>query len=193
MRKQNNFNVPNLLSASRILAVPFITYGIFTQNRSLFIILLSVNLITDVLDGWIARTFRLQTEFGARLDSLADLGTYIMAFAGMIVLEWDFVSEKAVEFLLLIGLYFAGVIVCLARFRRTPSLHLYSSKITGYLQGIFIFSLFVVGYSSVYFYLMLIVSYLAYLEELVIVSTMPELRSNVKGIYFMLKEREAIR
>ncbi|WP_371412031.1 CDP-alcohol phosphatidyltransferase family protein [Sphingobacterium sp. HMA12] len=32
----------------------------------------------------IARLFKLQTEFGAKLDSVADIGTYLMAFMGMI-------------------------------------------------------------------------------------------------------------
>ena len=84
---ENRFNVPNALSAYRLLALPFILYALFTTDRNLFILLISVNLITDILDGLIARLFNLQTEFGAKLDSVADIGTYLMAFLGMITLE----------------------------------------------------------------------------------------------------------
>jgi cardiolipin synthase (CMP-forming) len=192
MSNERKLNVPNVLSAYRILALPFIVWTIVAGDKQGYILLLSVNLITDILDGLIARTFKLETEFGARLDSLADIGTYAMAFAGMLVLETAFVKEYRFAFFILMGLYVLVQIIALMRFKRTTSFHLYSSKVVGYVQGIFMFTYFVFGFTPWYFYLMLIVSYLAYLEALLIVSTIPQLRSNVKGIYFMWKEHKRI-
>lgn len=192
MKTEKKFNIPNFLSAYRLAALPFIVYTIIQGDKQLYITLLSVNLITDILDGLIARTFKLETEFGARLDSFADIGTYLMAFMGMIILEHDFVKKYAVAFILMIGLYITPQIISLIRFKRTTSLHLYSSKVTGYLQGIFIFSYFNWGYADWYFYLMLSCSYIAYTEALIILICIPQLRSNVKGIYFMFKQFKAI-
>jgi len=185
-------NIPNLLSAYRLLALPFIAWAIWKGDRQLYIVLMSVNLITDILDGFIARRFNLQTELGARLDSTADLGTYVMAFAGFIVLEKEFVQEMRWPFFLLLGCYALPQLLSFLRFKRNTSFHLYSSKVTGYLQGIFIFTYFVFGFSPWYFWLMWTVSLLAYFEGLVIVSLIPQLRSNVKGIYWMLKEKGRI-
>ena len=182
-----------MLSAYRIAALPFITYTIIKGDKDLYIQLLSINLITDILDGFIARSFKLDTEFGARLDSLADIGTYLMAFSGMIFLETDFVCQYKTAFLLLMILYITPQVISLIRFRRTTSLHLYSSKITGYVQGIFICCYFHFGYSNWYFYLMLGCSYIAYSEALIILILIPQLRSNVRGIYFMLKEFNKIK
>jgi len=187
--KENIWNVPNALSAYRILALPFIIYVIVSADKNLFIILLSINLITDILDGLIARLFKLQTELGARLDSLADIGTYIMAFTGMIVLEQDFMQEYKVEFMFLIGLWLLPQLLALLRFRRFPSFHLWSNKATGYVQGIFIFTFFVFGFWEPYFYFMLVFSCLAYLEELILVLLLPQLRSNLKSIYFVLRHQ----
>ncbi|EFK59943.1 CDP-alcohol phosphatidyltransferase family protein [Sphingobacterium spiritivorum] len=184
-KKENIWNVPNALSIYRILALPFIIYAIYVGDKPLFITLLSINLITDILDGLIARVFRLQTEFGARLDSLADIGTYIMAFAGMIMLEKSFVMEHRIEFSLLIGMWLLPQLVSLIRFRRFPSFHLWSYKVTGYVQGIFIFTFFIFGVSTIYFYIMLVISLLAYMEELLLVSILPKLRSNVKSSLFV--------
>ncbi len=192
MQKEKILNVPNALSVYRILGLPFIIWSIAEGNKSLYITLLSINLITDILDGLIARTFHLETELGARLDSFADIGTYVMAFSGMIVLEKSFVSEHATVFLFIIGMYALPQIISLIRFRRPTSFHLYSSKTLGYIQGIFIFTYFVFGYSAWYFYFMAIASYLVYSEALIIVLLIPKLRSNVKGIYFMLKEYKKI-
>jgi cardiolipin synthase (CMP-forming) len=192
MQKEKVINVPNALSVYRILALPFIIWAIVDGNKTLYITLLSINLITDILDGLIARTFKLETELGARLDSFADIGTYIMAFAGMIVLEKEFVSEHSLEFIIVIGLYALPQLISLVRFRRPTSFHLYSSKSLGYIQGIFIFTYFVFGYYPWYFYFMIVSSCVVYLEALIIICTIPSLRSNVKGIYFMMKEHKRI-
>lgn len=192
MKKEKVINVPNALSIYRIIALPFIVWSIVDGNKSIYITLLSINLITDILDGWIARTFHLETELGARLDSFADIGTYLMAFSGMIILEGSFVNEHALAFSFVIGMYALPQIISLIRFRRPTSFHLYSSKTLGYIQGIFIFTYFVFGYTPWYFYFMVIASCVVYAEALVIVLSIPALRSNVKGIYFMLKENKKI-
>lgn len=192
MKKEKVINVPNALSIYRIVALPFIVWSIVDGNKSIYITLLSINLITDILDGWIARAFHLETELGARLDSFADIGTYIMAFSGMIILEGPFVNEHALAFSFVIGMYALPQIISLIRFRRPTSFHLYSSKTLGYIQGIFIFTYFVFGYTPWYFYFMVTASCVVYAEALVIVLSIPALRSNVKGIYFMLKENKKI-
>lgn len=190
-RSENIFNVPNALSAYRLLAFPVILWSILQLHRDLFVILLCVNLITDILDGLIARLFKLETEFGARLDSIADAGTFILALAGMLVFEYDFVSAHSLWFILLALLYAAGITLSLIRFGRMPSLHLYSFKISGYLQGIFLFTYFVFGYNAPYFGFMMLWSYLAFAEELYILGTIPELRSNLRGVYFMYRKKQS--
>lgn len=190
-QKENRLNVPNALSAYRLLALPFIIYSILTSNRDLFILLISVNLITDILDGLIARVFNLQTEFGAKLDSIADIGTYLMACIGMITLEKSFVTAYKIEFIILIVSWFIPQLCSLLKFRRFPSFHLWSYKITGYLQGIFIFSYFVFGFHELYFYFMLILSCFAYLEELTLVLILPKLSSNLKSIFLLERTKLA--
>ena len=180
-------NIPNFLSGYRILALPFLAWSIWMSNDKLFILLLSINLVSDILDGLIARSFKLETEFGAKLDSIADIGTYVMAFAGMFVLHPEFVSDHRFEFILILVLYLIPQIISLVKFRRSPSLHLYSNKITGYIQGIFIFTFFNFGYWAPYFYFMIVLSCLAYLEELACVLFLRKLRSNVKTFYHVLK------
>lgn len=185
-------NIPNLLSAYRLLSFPVLVWMIFTGNDAVFILLLSISLVTDILDGLIARLFRLQTEFGAKLDSAADITTYIAAFTGMIVLKWDFVASKDWEFISLLAMWVLPYLICFIRFKRTPHFHLYSTKIAGYLQGIFIFTFFNWGNADWFFWTMWSVSMLAFAEELVAVSFVPELRSNAKGIFFMLREKGRI-
>jgi len=188
MKKENIYNLPNLLSFYRIVAFPVLLYLVFTGNEKLFSILLCVNLITDILDGLIARSFKLQTSFGARLDSLADLGTYILAFCGIIMFKWQEISHDSILIWVFLGIWLFSLLVSFIKFGKYPSLHLYSCKIGGYLQGIFFFILFFSGYHAWLFILALSWGSISYLEETIILLMLPEMRSNSKGLYWVLRK-----
>jgi len=182
------WNLPNILSAYRLAVVPVILWAIATGRRDAFFVLICVSLVTDILDGWIARHFHLETEFGARLDTLADDATYLTAFLGFVVLDQDFVWTHRVAFGLLLLSKLAPIGVSLLRFGRTTSLHLYSSKATGYVQGFFIFGYYLAGYSAWYFYFTVAFSLLACTEKLLVLLIVPELRSNARGLYWILAD-----
>ncbi len=75
MDSQSNWNISNILSASRIiLLVPilfFLFYGI-EEWKIVLVILVSIATLTDFLDGYFARKFNQITELGKILDPIAD-------------------------------------------------------------------------------------------------------------------------
>ena len=63
-------HIPNILSAARIaLCLPLLMVDAMTV---LFWVLYVIAGITDMLDGFLARRWGVESKFGARLDSLAD-------------------------------------------------------------------------------------------------------------------------
>jgi CDP-diacylglycerol--glycerol-3-phosphate 3-phosphatidyltransferase len=189
-KKENIWNLPNAISLYRLLSFPFLLYLIFAGNESLFATLLCINLASDAIDGIIARTFKLQTEFGARLDSMADWGTYILAFVGIYNFK---MPDHGHDFWLLypfIGLIVFYNLFSYLKFKRLPSLHLYSTKLGGYLQGIYFFGLFSYGYYSPIFFVAMIWGWLSSIEEIIILVRSKSLASNVKGLYWILKEEK---
>ena len=188
MEKENIFNIPNLLSFYRILAFPVILYFVCTGNEKLFSVFLCINLVTDILDGLIARTFNLQTRFGARLDSLADIGTYILAFCGIFKFKWPEISQNAIWIWSFLVTYVLSYLVSIVKFGKFPSLHLYSCKIGGYIQGVFFFVLFFSGYYPWLFKLAIGWGIVSYLEETIILLLLQEMRSNSRGLYWVLRK-----
>ncbi len=74
------FNLPNLLTYARILAVPLIVLCFFLEGRlrssdfarwSALAIFLTAS-ITDYLDGYLARTWQQTSNIGKMLDPIAD-------------------------------------------------------------------------------------------------------------------------
>ena len=188
MPKEKIFNIPNLLSFYRLLTFPFVLWMVYAGEEKLFAIFLCINLITDILDGLIARTFNLQTEFGARLDSLADNGTYILAFLGIYKFKIEQLSGDIWMLWLYMALFILGYLVSYIKYRKFQSLHLYSTKIGGYIQGIFFFVLFAKTYNQELYYAAMIIGYLSCIEEVIILLISKEPKSNVKGLFWVLKD-----
>ena len=62
--------IPNILSVSRIvLGLPLLLVEVMTMP---FWVLYAIAGMTDMLDGFLARRWGVESQFGAKLDSLAD-------------------------------------------------------------------------------------------------------------------------
>lgn len=187
---KKNLNVPNLLSFYRLISFPFVLYFAFVGQEKIFAILLIINLITDALDGLIARVFNLQTEFGAVLDSYADIGMYISAIIGMIIFKADDLAPHWISFTVFIVAFIIPKVISYFKFRVFPSLHLYFSKVIGYLQGFFFFVLFAFGFNVTFYYIVILAGIVSFIEQIVIVILATEPKSNVKGLYWILTEKD---
>jgi CDP-diacylglycerol--glycerol-3-phosphate 3-phosphatidyltransferase len=157
--------------------------------EALFVWLFCINLVTDILDGLIARVFKLTTEFGARIDSIADFGTYILAFYGLFAFKYEDFQGHFFSLGVFAALFLFCYLIPLFRWKRLPSFHLYSWKIGGYIQGIFFFVLFAVGFQLWFYYLMVSWGICSFLEHLIIQTIITEPKSNLKGLYWVLRNK----
>ncbi|MBA2762111.1 MAG: CDP-alcohol phosphatidyltransferase family protein [Segetibacter sp.] len=183
------WTIPNILSLYRIIIFPFIFYLVYVKDESLFTVFITISLVTDILDGLIARAFKMQTQIGVKLDSLADIGTTLLAFLAIYVLKWEQVKPHAFAVLIFFIAWLLAYLIAIIRFGGLVGLHTYLFKITGYLQGAFIVTLFVFNFNLLLFYFAVIVGIIASVEEIIIVSIIPKPISNVKGLYWLLKNR----
>lgn len=68
-------NIPNLLTALRIILIPIIIWSFYMPSRITNIIVASLFMlasITDYFDGYLARSLKVQSNFGKCLDPIAD-------------------------------------------------------------------------------------------------------------------------
>ena len=88
-------NLPNKLSILRVLCIPVIVSLLYAGNRTCQLIACVVFIfaaLTDLLDGYIARSRNLITDFGKFIDPVADkllvLTTLIMLVHGGLMDAW---------------------------------------------------------------------------------------------------------
>jgi cardiolipin synthase (CMP-forming) len=76
MRRSNAFNLPNLLTYGRLVAVPAVVGLLFWPedhwSRWMALGVFAVAAITDYLDGYLARVYEQQSALGRMLDPIAD-------------------------------------------------------------------------------------------------------------------------
>jgi cardiolipin synthase len=69
---ENIYTIPNILTFSRLLATPVIGYLVLHDNHVWAAGLFAYAGISDLVDGWIARKYNLQTVVGSVIDPMAD-------------------------------------------------------------------------------------------------------------------------
>jgi CDP-diacylglycerol--glycerol-3-phosphate 3-phosphatidyltransferase len=87
----SNWNLPNALTALRIVMVPFFGWALLVDGgdsitwRVVAWVVFVLAMITDKIDGDIARSRNLITDFGKIADPIADKALTGMAFVGLSV------------------------------------------------------------------------------------------------------------
>ena len=102
-------NVPNALSALRLVGVPVFLWAILTGHDAVALLTLMVSGVSDYLDGKIARRFGLVSRLGELLDPLADrlyIATTLFGLAWREIIPWWLVGALVGrEVLLAAGLW----------------------------------------------------------------------------------------
>jgi len=70
-------HIPNILSAFRIVLIPFFVYQAIQGNMLAAAVILIASALTDIVDGFLARRFNWVTNLGKVLDPAADKLTQI--------------------------------------------------------------------------------------------------------------------
>jgi len=122
--------IPDLLSASRIvLCIPLLLVDAITVP---FWILYLIAGLTDMLDGFLARRWGVESKFGAKLDSLADF--VFVLVVGYKLFPWLRLPATLWMMIGLIALVkIVNAISSIVVNRRIEFLHTKANKLTGFL------------------------------------------------------------
>lgn len=105
---------------------------ILSRSSAAFILIYTLVGLTDVLDGWLARKTGTASEFGARLDSIADLLFYGILLVRLLPTLWS-VLPAAVWYVVGVVLLVRVLAYATAavKYHRFASLHTWLNKMTG--------------------------------------------------------------
>jgi phosphatidylglycerophosphate synthase len=172
--------IPNFLSLSRLAAAPLLVPAAWIGS-AVFLLLLALLLLTDALDGYLARRLGAFTSRGALLDSIADHATSICAFAGIWHL-WPVPLRRDAPYVVLLAVaYVLPVIYSVARRGQLLAYHTLLSRLAGALTASAILP-FLLGWTSLPFRLAACAEGLVALEYLTISVLLPDHRGPIRSV-----------
>lgn len=183
----------NLITLYRIVTFPLLVALIFYNRLDIFKWLIIVSFLTDSVDGFMARRFKVNSLLGAKLDSIGDDLTILAAVIGLAVFRFDFLKSEWILFAIPLSLFLVQLISALIRYGKISSFHTYLAKLAAVLQGFFLCAMFLF-HEPVYwlFYFAVAVTIIELIEEIIIVWLLPQWQTNVHGLYWVIKRESKI-
>ncbi|NND98876.1 MAG: phosphatidylglycerophosphate synthase [Pirellulaceae bacterium] len=120
----------------RITGSPGIVIFAALDQIGWIVALVVVLVLTEWLDGFLARALHQESETGARLDTLADALFYGSLLIAAAVIEPNLLFRETTWIVLAIGTYVVSWIVSLIKFRQFPSYHTWAAKAAWLIVGI---------------------------------------------------------
>jgi cardiolipin synthase (CMP-forming) len=179
--------IPNQITAVRFILIPvmwILALGGFSGYLGIGLI---ICLVSDALDGYLARRLKQSSEFGAKFDSLADNLLIPSALLWLLVIKPTALQEHPVMSVLAVATYLSSLTVGWIKFKQFGNLHLYLSKVSGLAQYIFIIHTFISRqYNPWLFYLTISLFFLSSLETLLMQIICPAVNQRLGLILFVL-------
>jgi CDP-diacylglycerol--glycerol-3-phosphate 3-phosphatidyltransferase len=188
MNQRPRWTVPNLLSALRIALVPVLLLLAAFGQRDAFVWVLAAAFLSDAIDGPIARLTGQVSRFGASLDSWADVSIYATIALSMAMLWPELLRRESIAIAAVIASIALPALVGLLRFGHFTSYHTLLVRFAVVVTALGLFPM-LLGISAVPFRIAAVVAVIAGLEEVLISLLSVRERSDVQGIWVVLRER----
>lgn len=177
----HKWNTADTITSVRIAASLFLLF--LPLCTAGFLAVYTFTGLTDALDGWLARKTGTASEFGAKLDSIADLIFYGIVLFRFVPVLWQTLPTAiwyAVAGILLVRL--AAYAAAAIKYHRFASLHTWLNKLTG--VGVFLLPyVLVVSKGIGYSWAVCVLAFAASLEELAIHLCIPSYQADRKSVF----------
>jgi CDP-diacylglycerol--glycerol-3-phosphate 3-phosphatidyltransferase len=185
-----SYYIVNGITLYRIVAAPLLLLLVFYHQSNLFKWLLAISFLTDAIDGYIARKYKVISVAGAKLDSIGDDLTVLVAIIGILVFKPEFLRHELVTVIILGSLYILQLVLAMIRYGKPTSFHTWSAKTAAVLQAAFLL-LFFFFPDPLYglFYIMALATVIGLLEEIILVLLLPRWQADIKGVYQIIKKK----
>ena len=188
-----NFNIADWFSFYRVAAAPLLILFLYLDQRQLFTWFLLISYATDAIDGYLARKLGITSPRGSQLDSFGDQITLVIGLVGLFVFESQFIKQN----LVLIGVAFIPYIIQMGiayyKYGKATAFHTYLAKISAVVQSAFILWALFFSPNYTMFYVMIAFGLLETIEEITLIFMYTNWASDVKGIFWALRDKRRLK
>jgi len=183
-------SIPLALTIFRICSAPVLVVLAGMGRDRYFLGLAVAALLSDAIDGTLARRLGAASETGRLLDSWADLLIALTSFVGATLLWPETMRREALYFALVLAALVMPNAYALVRFRRLLGYHTMSAKASGVLLSTGAVLMFV-GITPVLFRVAAILELLVAFEYIAISLVLPAWTGEMKSVWHAWRLRRA--
>jgi phosphatidylglycerophosphate synthase len=182
---------PNLVTATRLALMPAVLGAALAGSRPWFVALIAGALLTDAIDGFLARRLQAYSEFGRKLDSLADYVTLVTGVSG-IALLWPEIARRELAWIVTgVTAFFAVIIYGFVRLGRVPCYHTWASKAGAIVCPLTLVPL-LNEWTAWPFHAAMVLLVITGLEEIAIAVQLPEHRGEMPSLWHARRRRREL-
>lgn len=127
-------NLPIALIVFRLLLAPIIlvlAYFVGESAKTVIVVLMYLGLISDILDGIIARKQNISSEKLRRMDSQTDMIFWLSIGFATWMLYPKLIADNSLVIWIILGMEIACYLISLIKFKKETCTHAFLSKLWG--------------------------------------------------------------
>ncbi|MEE9408936.1 MAG: CDP-alcohol phosphatidyltransferase family protein [Polaribacter sp.] len=184
--KIQKLNTPQKLILFRFLLAPIIlclAYFVGEESKPIILILMYLGLISDILDGIVARKQEISTEKLRRLDSQTDMIFWLSIGFATFILFPNLIKDNSIAIWSILIMEIACYVISFLKFGKETCTHAFLSKIWGLTLLIAFTSLIGFNYAGIPFYIAIIWGLISHIDVILIILILPRWAHDIPSAY----------
>ncbi len=188
-------NVPKALILFRLILAPVIlglAYFIGDSSKSWIVILMYLGLISDILDGIIARKQGVSSASLRRMDSQTDMVFWLSIGFATWILYPELIASNATAIYAILAMEVACYVISLIRFKKETCTHAFLSKLWGIALLIAFTSLIGFNHAGIPFAVAITMGLISHIDRILITLILPKWTHDIPSAYHAYLIRKGI-
>ncbi|GLR16822.1 CDP-alcohol phosphatidyltransferase family protein [Portibacter lacus] len=187
--------IPVGLLLFRLLCAPIIlaiAYFVGEQGRLVILVLMYLGLISDILDGIVARAQGTSSEKFRRMDSQTDMVFWLSIGFATWILFPEVIAENSMMIWTILAMEVACYVISIVKFKRETCTHAFLSKMWGLFLLVAFTSLIGFGHAGIPFHVAIILGLISHVDRILITLILPQWTHDIPSSYHAYLIRKGI-
>ena len=189
-------NLPILLLLFRLVLAPIIlalAYFIGENAKITIVILMYMGLLSDILDGIIARKQNISSEKLRRMDSQTDMVFWLSIGFATWILYPKLILDNSIYIWTILGMEVTCYVISLLKFKKETCTHAFLSKLWGITLLIAFTSLIGFNHAGIPFALAILMGLISHIDRILITLILPKWTHDIPSAYHAYLIRKGIK
>jgi CDP-diacylglycerol--glycerol-3-phosphate 3-phosphatidyltransferase len=162
------------------------------NSKPVILLLMYLGLLSDILDGIIARKQNISSEKLRRMDSQTDMIFWLSIGFATWILYPDLIRDNSIAIWAILAMEISVYVISILKFRRETCTHAFLSKIWGITLLIAFTSLIGFNHAGIPFAIAIIMGLVSHIDRILITLLLPEWTHDIPSTYHAYLIRKGV-